>query len=118
MTIPPVPTQISGFLSTDEVPVQSSPIDLVRRPDVLYTENYDNDPILFDVDDRLFHRSITLEVPGGVKQYRRDESLFLRVGINDSPSDNASPTLPVLMTTHIYNRKTFTQIINTTFSEF
>ena len=110
--------------SVDETPGNSFPPShilaypdvslLVRRPTVLYTEGYDNDPTEFNTDERFLRDSITLQIEDMPDAVSRDMARFLKININDTAD---SEWHSIAMVSPIYNRRTVPIIFDGEFRE-
>ena len=93
--------QIGGAIPPDQIPLGETDVARSRYPEIVYTEDYLNDPIEFKVD-RIFYRgAIPAAVPLGSKSYPRDIAEFVSVVTN---SNHTPGWYMVLAINSLYNR--------------
>ena len=90
----------------------------IRRPDILYTSGYLNDPIKFDADPRFQPDSLVAQFSasesGGISQYERDQADFIKVVVNSSDIRFRS----IRMYSPLYDSASLGKIVDINFSQF
>lgn len=84
----------------------------LRRPAVLYTNEYLNDPIKFNVDQRFIPETV-LKQFDSISVVERDNADFIEISVG-SPS---ASIYPVYMMSSVYNQDDYNRIIDKTFKQ-
>ena len=100
----------------DEVPFDQAPEELIRRPSVLFTDGYLNNPIRFNPESDLFSNIPDANiVQNEPPPYRRDLADFAVVEINSRDPENKFRNVSLLSAR--YNRSKFNQVFTVQFTE-
>ena len=92
------------------------PVQRIRRPEIVYTEAYLDDPIRFNTDQRLFNDPVTI-TKEPLKVYRRDVTGYLAVYMNKPDEEEYSETLTINTFSPVFSRAGYNKYIPRTFSE-
>lgn len=107
--------QLGNAIPPELIPNSEAPYYNVRYPTIVYSDDYLDDPIKFEVD-RVFYRSqIPLQLPSGSREYERDVSQF--VFVNIATPEDEKQWYSVLSITPLYNREKVENTIDFTFEE-
>lgn len=60
-----------------------SEVDRIREPELIFTDNYLNDPIRYRADDRFRPHTVVQQFPELPSQLKRDFAEFLQIDRND-----------------------------------
>lgn len=89
---------------------------IIRYPQIVYTDDYLNDPITFSSSIRFYDETVIPQLPSGSDVYNRDLSHFIAVTVNNSR--NNDQFFPVMSRHYVVSRQKFIEIIDFTFTEF
>jgi hypothetical protein len=110
-------SQLEGLdVSPDEVRAANNPLHMIRRPEVLFTEGYLNNPIRFSPDEGLFEDRPDIElVEDAPLSYTRDLGNFLLIEVNSRDEEDRFLNIP--LRTFSYSRVRFDRVFDTEFTE-
>lgn len=102
-------------VSVDDVPAEQDPYLIIRRPDVLFTNGYLDNPITFKPDPRYFYPLDINVVDYLLKPYARDIAQYIIVEIGNT--EDTEQYYTISLRTPTYSRELFNNIFDTTFTE-